>query len=55
MATAHYLVGRAHDGLGHVGIEPSHLGVDARGLALDQRERGEQRSRHALVADGEVL
>ena len=46
---------RLHDRLGAPRIERAELAIDFGGGALDQRQRRDQRPRHALVADAEII
>ena len=46
---------RLHDRLGAPRIEQAELAIDFGGGALDQRQRRDQRPRHALVADAEII
>ena len=46
---------RLHDRLGAPRVEQAELVIDLGGGTLDQRQRPDQRARHAFVADAEIV
>ncbi len=49
------LIGGGNDRLGAACIERTELPIGFGGGALDERQRGDQRARHALFADAEIV